>query len=59
MRDPADWLVVCFFILLAIGLSGCSQLRHLTMTEDEMRYYGSLKVTDWCGRQPDHVCIRE
>jgi len=46
-------------LILVLMVSGCSQLRHLTMTEDEMRYYGSLEITDWCGRQRDHVCIRE
>jgi uncharacterized protein YceK len=47
-------LVLLFFSFL----SGCSQIRELTMTHDERRLYGSLEATNWCGRQTDRVCIR-
>jgi len=46
-------------LVVASTLSGCADLRRLTMTQDEQRFYGKLELTDWCGRQPDMVCIRE
>ena len=46
-------------LVAASILSGCAQIRHLTSTEEERRFYGTLELTDWCGRQPDMVCIRE
>lgn len=46
-------------LVVASILSGCAQIRHLTSTEEERRFYGTLELTDWCGRQPDMVCIRE
>ena len=46
-------------LVAASILSGCAELRHLTSTEEERRFYGKLELTDWCGRQPDMVCIRE
>ena len=46
-------------LVVASILSGCAEVRHLTYTEEERRIYGTLELTDWCGRQPDMVCIRE
>jgi hypothetical protein len=46
-------------VVVASTLTGCAELRQLTYTEEERRIYGTLELTDWCGRQPDMVCIRE
>jgi len=46
-------------LVVASILSGCAEIRRLTSTEEERRFYGTLELTDWCGRQPDMVCIRE
>ena len=41
---------------LALTLTGCSTLRELTMTKDELRLYGDLTFRQCLG---DVVCIVE
>jgi len=42
---------------LALALTGCSSLRELTMTKDELRLYGDLTFRQCL--DPDVVCIVE
>jgi len=42
---------------LALTLTGCSTLRELTMTKDELRLYGDLTFRQCL--DPDVVCIVE
>ena len=38
-------------------LSGCAEIRHMTMTKDELRLYGQLEVSPCL--DPTVVCIVE
>jgi hypothetical protein len=38
-----------------VNLSGCSQLRELTMTKDELRFYGKIEVNACL--DPTVICI--
>jgi hypothetical protein len=42
-------------VVAASFLTGCAELRHITMTKDELRLYGNLEVK--C-LDPIVVCIR-
>jgi hypothetical protein len=52
-----QWSLVCLIFLFLIGLTGCADLRRLTMTKDEMRFFGSLTFRQCLS--PDVVCIKE
>jgi len=52
-QDAVLWLLVA--IVLVWGLTGCSSLRELTMTKDELRLYGDLTFRQCL--DPDVVCI--
>lgn len=47
-------MLVALFSIIA---TGCSELRHLTMTKDELRLYGSIKIAKCL--DPSVVCIVE
>ena len=53
-QDAVLWLLVA--IVLAWGLTGCSDLRRLTMTKDEVHWYQSLTFRPCL--DPEVVCIR-
>jgi hypothetical protein len=52
-----QWSLVCLIFLFLIGLTGCADLRRLTMTQDELRLFGSWTVSNCL--DPDVVCIHE
>jgi predicted ferric reductase len=52
-QEAVLWVLVA--IVLVWGLTGCSTLRELTMTKDEVRYYGQLTFLQCL--DPDVVCI--
>lgn len=52
-QDALLWGVV---IILVLALTGCADLRRLTMTKDELSFFGSLTVRHCL--DPDVVCIR-
>jgi len=37
-------LSLLLVVFTLVSLSGCSQLRELTMTKDELRFYGKIEV---------------
>jgi hypothetical protein len=47
------WVAVTVLILILVG---CADLRHLTMTKEELRLYRALELKP-C--MPDNVCIVE
>jgi len=53
-QDALLWVAV---IILVLVLTGCADLRRLTMSKDEMRFFGSLTFRQCL--DPDVVCIKE
>jgi len=53
-QDVFLWTIIVAIILLLVG---CSDLRRLTMTKDELRLYGQLEIRQCIS--PDVVCIVE
>ena len=54
-RATRNLRLVLAGVVVASFLSGCADLRRLTMTKDELRLYGSLEVTPCL--DPTVVCI--
>jgi len=54
-QDAVLWLLVA--IVLVWGLTGCSDLRRLTMTKDEVHWYQSLTYRPCL--DPTDICIVE
>ena len=52
-----QWSLVVLILLFLLGLTGCSTIRTLTMTDDEMRFFGSLTVRHCL--DPDVICIHD
>jgi len=52
-----QWSLVCLIFLFLIGLTGCADLRRLTMTHEELRLYDRLEISPCL--DPDVVCIKE
>gem|GEM_PF-5547905 len=52
-----QWSLVCLILLFLLGLTGCSTIRTLTMTQDELRLFGSWTVKHCL--DPDVVCIHD
>jgi len=47
---------VVAMMLVAAFLGGCSQLRHLTMTKDELNFFGEIRMNKCL--DPTVVCIQ-
>jgi hypothetical protein len=45
------WLL----IVTVLASTGCAEVRHLTMTKDELRLYGKMEITPCL--DPTVVCI--
>jgi hypothetical protein len=52
-----QWSLVCLIFLFLIGLTGCADIRKLTMTKAELDFF-SIKDRTPCIRGYD-VCIEE
>ena len=57
MTDPADWLLVAVLLLVMIGLTGCADLRRLTMDREQLRFFESIEISPCL--DPSVVCIHE
>jgi len=54
-RATRNLRLVLAGVVAASVLSGCAELRQLTMTKDELRLYGNLEITPCL--DPTVVCI--
>jgi len=52
-----QWSLVCLILLFLIGLTGCADIRRMTMTQDELRLYGQWEINPCL--DPTVVCIHE
>ena len=57
MKDPADWILVALALLVVLGTVGCADLRRMTMTHEELRFYDNWEISPCI--DPTVVCIHE